>query len=68
MQFIFFSDNGTEVMLKSVLNLRRYMLNNVLVKCQGVWNLLLNGLVKRKKMVPVFGESDQANTVNDTIK
>lgn len=53
-------------MLKSVLNLRRYMLNNV--KCQGVCNLLLNGLVKRKKMVPVFGESDQATTVNDTIK
>lgn len=54
-------------MFESVLNLRRSMLNYVVVKHQDVCDLLWNGSVKRKKMVPMFEESDQVNTINDTI-
>lgn len=44
------------------------MLNYSLVKCQDVCNLFLNSFVKRKKIVPIHGENDKANVVNDMIK
>lgn len=41
-------------------------MNYLVVTCHDVYNCLLKGLVKRKKMEPICGENDKANTVNDT--
>ena len=40
-------------------------MNYSVVTCHDVYNLL-KGLGKRKKLESIYGEKDEANTVNDT--
>lgn len=40
------------------------MLNYLVTNRHDVYNLLLKGLVKRKKMVPICGVNDKVNTVS----